>query len=60
VDRLLDDAGERRRRIAAAAGVAAAKHGIIDSVVGELAPFLDRIAPAAPPAETAARYHARS
>lgn len=60
VDRLLGDAGECRRRIAAAAGVAAAKHGILDSVVGELAPFLDRIAPAAPPAATAARCHARS
>ena len=40
VERLIDDPDERARRVAAAHGVAATKAGILDDVVGELAPFI--------------------
>ena len=58
VERLLGDEAERRRRVMAAAGVAAAKDGILDAVLGELAPLLDRLAKAR--ASAAARCHVRS
>ncbi len=41
VARLIDDSDERAARIAAAHGVAVAKAGILDDVVGELAPFIE-------------------
>ena len=40
VGRLMDDPAERARRIEAARDVAATKAGILDDVVGELAPFI--------------------
>lgn len=41
VGRLLDGGAERDRMAAAAGGLAAAEAGVLDAIVGELAPFLD-------------------
>ena len=40
VGRLIDEPAERARRVAAARDVAATKAGILDDVIGELAPFI--------------------
>lgn len=56
---LLHDGALRRRRIAAAAGVAMEKDGIIDQVLGELAPFLDAAAPRREASPPPGRCHAR-
>ena len=49
VGRLLADPAARRALADAASAVARANHGILDTVMDELAPFLDRLSPAAPP-----------
>ncbi len=45
VGRLLDDPVERAARAAAAAGVAAHNRDVLDAVMAQLAPWLDRLAP---------------
>jgi 3-deoxy-D-manno-octulosonic-acid transferase len=45
VGRLLDDPGSRARQAGAAAAIAARHRGVLDAVLGEMAPWLDRIAP---------------
>jgi 3-deoxy-D-manno-octulosonic-acid transferase len=45
LDRLLSDPIERRRRGKAAGAVAARDNGVLDNVLGRLAPLLDAIAP---------------
>ena len=45
VARLLDDPVERAARAAAAAGVAAHNRDVLDAVMAQLAPWLDRLAP---------------
>lgn len=45
VGHLLADPEERARRAAAASEVAARHRGVLDAVLGELRPFLDRAAP---------------
>jgi 3-deoxy-D-manno-octulosonic-acid transferase len=45
VGRLLADPAERARRAGAAALVAARHRGVLDAVIAELKPFLDRVAP---------------
>jgi 3-deoxy-D-manno-octulosonic-acid transferase len=45
VGRLLDDPVERAARAAAAAGVAAHNRDVLDAVMAELGPWLDRLAP---------------
>src|SRR5258708_8385920 len=45
LDRLLADPGERRRRGKAAGAVATRDNGVLDNVLGRLAPLLDAIAP---------------
>ena len=47
VEKLIEDRDERRRRIAAGRRVAAAKAGVLDAVVRELAPYLDAAVDAA-------------
>ncbi len=45
VGRLLDDPVERAARAASAAGVAAHNRDVLDAVMAQLAPWLDRLAP---------------
>ena len=59
IGRLLDDASLREQRIAAATAVAAAKEGILDAVLAELAPFLDPVSTRQSCAGAALPHHAR-
>ena len=58
VSALLADQRLRAERAAAAAHVAAAGLGILDTVVGRLAPWLDRLAPIRDPAPSPSRVRA--
>jgi 3-deoxy-D-manno-octulosonic-acid transferase len=59
VTTLMGDKDLRNHRIAAASDVARKKDGILDEVLGELAPYLDAVAPRQAPEIAPANVHAQ-